>query len=126
VHTHEEHQLYVNRWLAVDEDDHQIIRELAVPRLPPADTLPGMTTRLLAVSSFQFASIKLRITTGFHCTATSIGTNLIHGKSTVFHVFHGGFLKVQIYGTLMDRVREIHRNFTGPISVLYECKLIIY
>lgn len=53
VHTYEEHHLYVNRWLAADEDDHQIVRELALRRSPAADTLPGMIICLLS-----FALIK--------------------------------------------------------------------
>ena len=48
VHTQEQHVLYVSRWLAVDEDDHEIIRELPVRgSLAAADTLPGMTARPL-------------------------------------------------------------------------------
>jgi len=43
VHTQEQHVLYVSRWLSVDEDDHQIIRELPLHRSPPAVTLPGTT-----------------------------------------------------------------------------------
>jgi len=51
VHTQEQHVLYVSRWLAVDEDDHQIIRELPVRRsLAAADTLPGMTARPLTAT----------------------------------------------------------------------------
>ena len=47
LHTHEEHQLYVNRWLAVSEDDRQIIRELPVHRSPAGDRLPGKTKNLV-------------------------------------------------------------------------------
>lgn len=54
MHTRERHELYVNRWLAVDEDDHQIVRELAVQRAPAADKLPGRSHHRSLDSSFPF------------------------------------------------------------------------
>ena len=50
VHTREQHVFYVSRWLAVDEDDHQLVRELPVRRSPAADTLPGTTARPLTAT----------------------------------------------------------------------------
>jgi len=51
THTREQHQLYVNRWLAADEDDRQVIRELPVHRPPAGDSLPGAITASLEFSS---------------------------------------------------------------------------
>ena len=42
--TQERHVLYVSRWLSVDEDDRQIVRELPVhTRTSPGFSLPGTT-----------------------------------------------------------------------------------
>jgi len=56
LQTREHHELYVSRWLAVEQDDHQVVRELAVHRSPAADTLPGMTAslRLVKCSSVNY------------------------------------------------------------------------
>jgi len=47
--TQERHVLYVSRWLSVDEDDRQIVRELPVhTRTSPGFSLPGTTTAVAA------------------------------------------------------------------------------
>ena len=45
--TKEEIKLYVNRWLADEEDDMQISREIAIPKEDKEVQLPGMSVSLM-------------------------------------------------------------------------------